>query len=166
MDGGYPSRLGNPKNDTGKIYGTTVIWLYRHAPSGIELLWQRRSDKVDKFPGKWDVSAGGHINYGESVVDAAKREAKEEIGVSITKDDLEFVVASPRNHNCIYRCYAIDWTNKKEEFNFDDGEVSEVRWVPLEETDSFRAKFAKPPLAKDDQHFNFLEDWFREYGNI
>lgn len=66
MDGGYPSRLGNPKDDGGKIYGTTVIWFYRYASSGIELLWQRRSDKVDRYPGKWDISAGGHINYGNN----------------------------------------------------------------------------------------------------
>lgn len=166
MDGGYPSYLGNPKDEEGIIYGSTVIWLYKHTSSGIEILWQRRSDKVDKYPGKWDISAGGHINYGETLTDAALREAREEIGIEITQKDLEFVVASPRNHNCIYHCYAVNWTDKKDEFHFDDGEVSEVRWVPLGDVDSFRSKYAKPPLAKDHQHFKFLEDWFREYGNL
>ena len=46
----------------------------------LELLWQRRSGKVDRFPGDYDISAGGHINLGESIINGAIRECHEELG--------------------------------------------------------------------------------------
>ena len=113
----------------------------------------------------WDISAGGHMNYGETFLEAAIREAREEIGIEVSKDDFQFVVASPIRGTSIYWCYAIDWTNKPDNFHFDDEEVSEVKWVPLSEADSFRAAHAKKPLARDDAHFAMLRDWFSRYGN-
>lgn len=47
-----------------------------------ELLLQKRSMTKDVAPGKWDTSVGGHINPGEAVPDAARREMKEELGIS------------------------------------------------------------------------------------
>ena len=45
------------------------------------LLLQRRSMKKDVAPGKWDTSVGGHVNPGEDILEAAKREMKEELGI-------------------------------------------------------------------------------------
>jgi isopentenyl-diphosphate delta-isomerase type 1 len=45
------------------------------------LLLQRRSMKKDVAPGKWDTSVGGHVNPGEDIPEAAKREMKEELGI-------------------------------------------------------------------------------------
>ena len=45
------------------------------------LLLQKRSMKKDIAPGKWDTSVGGHINIGEKIHDAARREMKEELGI-------------------------------------------------------------------------------------
>ena len=39
-----------------------------------ELLLQKRSLKKDIAPGKWDTSVGGHVNPGEDVFAAARRE--------------------------------------------------------------------------------------------
>ena len=46
------------------------------------LLLQKRSCNKDVAPGKWDTSVGGHINPGEDIHEAAKREMKEELGIS------------------------------------------------------------------------------------
>lgn len=166
MDGGYDAALGNPADDSGLIYGTTVVWIYRRTKIGkIELLWQKRSATVDANPNMWDVSAGGHIKYGEPLVDAIIREAHEEVGADASPEEFRFVEATPCRHNNIYWCYAVDWTDKPENFHFDDGEVSEVKWVPLEDVDEFRAQYAKKVLAKDDRHFYVLKKWFENYGN-
>lgn len=47
-----------------------------------ELLLQKRSQNKDVAPGKWDTSVGGHVNPGEDILDAAKREMEEELGIS------------------------------------------------------------------------------------
>jgi len=46
-----------------------------------ELLLQKRSMSKDVAPGKWDTSVGGHLNPGEDLLSAAKREMKEELGI-------------------------------------------------------------------------------------
>jgi isopentenyldiphosphate isomerase len=46
------------------------------------LLLQKRSMNKDVAPGKWDTSVGGHVNPGEDVLEAARREMKEELGVT------------------------------------------------------------------------------------
>ena len=60
----------------------------------------------------------------------------------------------------------VDWTDKPDDFHFDDKEVSEVKWVPYVETEKFRKKFAKPPLVKDDNTFLNLKDWLEMHGKI
>jgi isopentenyldiphosphate isomerase len=47
-----------------------------------QLLLQRRSRHKDIQPGRWDTSVGGHLDPGESYLQAARREMAEELGVS------------------------------------------------------------------------------------
>ena len=41
---------------------------------------QKRSMKKDIQPGKWDTAVGGHVSYGEGIIEAVYREASEELG--------------------------------------------------------------------------------------
>lgn len=41
---------------------------------------QKRSMKKDIQPGKWDTAVGGHVSYGEGILEAVYREAWEELG--------------------------------------------------------------------------------------
>lgn len=46
------------------------------------LYLQRRSMNKDMQPGKWDTAVGGHIDYGEGVEEALRREVREELGIT------------------------------------------------------------------------------------
>ena len=41
---------------------------------------QKRSMNKDIQPGKWDTAVGGHVSYGEGILEAVYREASEELG--------------------------------------------------------------------------------------
>lgn len=56
-----------------------------------EVLIQYRCKDKDLYPDTWDVSVGGHVGLGEDTKDACVREAKEELGIDIKVNDLEFL---------------------------------------------------------------------------
>lgn len=74
-----------------------------------EIFLQKRSMNKDRQPGVWDSSASGHLAPGEAYEAAARRELKEEIGLT-TKTPLQplFKLAASaetdQEHVWIYRC--------------------------------------------------------------
>ncbi|MBR3177716.1 NUDIX domain-containing protein [Candidatus Saccharibacteria bacterium] len=166
MNGGRLPSLGNPKVGESVYSSVAIVWLFRKTESGIEVLFQKRSEKVDRFPGTWDIAAGGHINYGESVIDAAIREAREEIGVEIDKTMLSLAIVTPSLFaNNILREFICDYTGRPDNFHFDDEEVSEVKWVPLEEFDDFIIKNAKTPLVEDVEIRSIVKQRILSHGD-
>lgn len=57
-----------------------VVHLHVYNSKG-ELYLQKRPIWKDIQPGKWDTAVGGHIDLGEHVEQALRREAKEELGL-------------------------------------------------------------------------------------
>ena len=47
-----------------------------------QLYLQKRPDWKDIQPGKWDTAVGGHVDLGESIHEALRREVQEELGIS------------------------------------------------------------------------------------
>jgi dihydrofolate reductase/8-oxo-dGTP pyrophosphatase MutT (NUDIX family) len=64
-------------------------------PTGPEVLLQLRRG-TGYLDGRWAHGAAGHVELGESVLDAAAREAAEELGVQVDPDDLEHVATGHR----------------------------------------------------------------------
>jgi len=55
-----------------------------------ELYLQKRSMNKDIQPGKWDTAVGGHVDFGEGVELALRREAREELGVIDFKPEFNY----------------------------------------------------------------------------
>jgi 8-oxo-dGTP pyrophosphatase MutT (NUDIX family) len=63
-----------------------------------QVLLQLR-DNTGYMDGYWAAAAAGHVEFDESVFDAALREAREEIGVEIRAEDLVPLCAMHRTHS-------------------------------------------------------------------
>ncbi len=101
-----------------------------------QVLLQKRSANKRFNPNKWGLCAG-HVDAHESLEDAAIREAKEEIGIDIAKEDLhrfgdkELSIKDTNSHITYFYYFK---TNKKEdEFTIQTEELSEVKWFDIDE---------------------------------
>ncbi len=68
----------------GLLHAAAHVWIWRRTPSGAEVLLQKRADSKMTWPGRYDISAAGHVDLGEDELTAALRETKEEIGLEVT----------------------------------------------------------------------------------
>lgn len=69
-----------------------------------ELFLQKRPEWKDIQPGKWDTAVGGHIDLGECVDDALKREVQEELGITdFTPEKItQYVFESAREKELVF----------------------------------------------------------------
>lgn len=111
---------------------------------------QKRSMKKDMQPGKWDTAVGGHVIYGEKIIEALHRESFEELGLT--------------DYNPIYiGSYVYDTGRDREFVNVfaavghfqtspDHDEVEEGKWLTVNEIEKMALKGKLTP--------NFRSEFF------
>lgn len=77
-------------NERFRSYSAVILLLTREKGNHEEVLFQRRCN-TGFYDGYYDLSASGHVDANESMKYAMCREAKEELGIDIKEEDLEFV---------------------------------------------------------------------------
>jgi isopentenyldiphosphate isomerase len=88
-----------------------------------ELVVHKRADWKDVWPSRWDISFGGVVDAGESVVDAACRELFEEAGVQVAPAALSLLAEGRYEDDRIRELGTVYLTMHDGPFRFDDGEV-------------------------------------------
>ena len=100
---------------------------------------QQRSLKARYFSGKWDVTGGG-VQAGETPVQAAVREAREELGLSLCESDLvpiyDYTVRWQDGSGLLISMYACRAAAPEGGFQWDPREVNDVALMPYH---AFRA---------------------------
>lgn len=82
------SALKSVIHEKGYYHNTAHVWFYTKAG---EILLSQRSAKKDICPLLWDVSVAGHVDAGETILQAAIRESKEEIGLDVSEHQLQLI---------------------------------------------------------------------------
>jgi len=69
-----------------------------------ELFLQKRPLNKLVQPGKWDTAVGGHVSYGDDIIEGLKRETLEETGIVISGADFfkRYIWKSTVEHELVY----------------------------------------------------------------
>ena len=80
-----------------------VVHLHVFNSSG-EIFLQHRPEWKDIQPGRWDTSVGGHIDLGENVDQALRREVREELGIEDFEAEkiAQYVFESAREKELVF----------------------------------------------------------------
>ncbi len=113
-----------------------------------ELLIQRRQLNKERYPGCWDLSAGGFVQSGERSPEAALRELREEVGLSVSSDALQFLFTEPFSY-VLDDFYLVRCSMPLSAFTMQPEEVSELRWASRAEVEAMvtDGRFVDYPLS-------------------
>lgn len=145
------------------LHPSAHVWVWRKNTDGTaQVLLQKRADDKLTWPGHWDISAAGHLDYGEDVVAAAIRETQEELGLEIEVNDLELLfvhhfyqqVPGTENIENEYRWVYAYPLKSDVAMSFADGEVSDSRWIDANELFEWFNNPTKYKLV--DQHHDYF----------
>ena len=107
---------------------SSFIWVIN---DNKQILLQQRSASAKKMPNMWGTTAGA-VKVGETSLDGALRELKEELGIVARKEELEFIGSYKR----IYDFVEV-WLCKKNisesDLSLQADEVQAAKWYTIEE---------------------------------
>jgi 8-oxo-dGTP diphosphatase len=116
------------------VVPASYVFLLRDGSAGPEVLLQLRRN-TGYMDDHWAAAAAGHVERGETAIDAAHREAAEEIAV--TALELEFVTAMQRTQHAAPIDERIDFFFVARRWSGEPRVVepekcAELRWCPLD----------------------------------
>ncbi len=134
-----PLGIQKTKNEVhrdGLWHRASHIWIYN---SKGEILLQLRAKEKSLYPNKWDISAAGHISTGEDPITSGLREAEEEIGLKIKKENLDFFkiikhkdVFRDIKNNEFYYVYFLRFDGDITRLKLQKEEVQRIKFFPVD----------------------------------
>ena len=131
-----------------------VVHLHVFSSSGA-LYLQRRAIHKDLLPGYWDTAVGGHVMYGETIMQALVREVQEEIGITdFTPEHVETYRYDSSRESEMVHVYKAIYDGP---FHWNDGEVMDGRFWSIDELrETMGMDILTPNLEMELQRFHFI----------
>ena len=110
-----------------------------------EILLHKRSVFVHTYPNLWENSCGGHVDLGETSLETAHKETKEELGVDIPKEQFlhigtiidQYAYNTTLHGPCINNefddIFVVRVPNQNIAIKTSTDEVAETRWIPWQD---------------------------------
>ncbi len=123
----------------GLWHRTVHIWIHRSEEA---ILFQKRGKTKDSHPELWDASAAGHIDVGEKPEQSAQREVKEELGLTIQKEELQFIEMTSRSlisnggafiDNEFTFVYLYEFKGRETDLSPDPLELDGIRFIDIKD---------------------------------
>ena len=139
-NGEYTNQVETREECHNKGLWHTAVVVFILSMDNKKVLLQQRSAKKKLWPNLWDLTAGGHVLSGELGYQSGIRETKEEIGIDITKNDMEFIGATKSENisgNIINRHFNEYYIVHKDldinDIVLQEDEVQDIKWFDKEE---------------------------------
>ena len=131
-----------------------VVHLHVFSSDG-KLYLQRRAMHKDLLPGYWDTAVGGHVMYGETIMQALAREVLEEIGITdFTPEHVETYRYDSSRESEMVHVYKTIYDGP---FHWNDGEVMDGRFWSIDELrETIGMDILTPNLEMELQRFGFI----------
>ena len=117
------------------------------------LYLQKRPEWKDIQPGRWDTAVGGHVDYGEEIPSALRREAREELGLEDFESEFlgSYVFASERERELVnsFRAVVADTSAVNPSAELDGGRF----WTPEEISESLGRGVFTPNFESEYRRF-------------
>ncbi|MCI8446404.1 MAG: NUDIX domain-containing protein [Bacilli bacterium] len=150
----------------GNFHKAVHIWIINDLR---EILLQRRCLTKDSDPNMLDISCAGHLTAGDTSIEGAIRELKEELNLDVKESDLEFIKTIKRCHvsnktfiDNEYDDFYILRTDKSiSDMKYQVEEISEIFFVPFLKFKEMIAN-KQPDLVIYEEEYEVLLDMFGE----
>jgi isopentenyl-diphosphate Delta-isomerase len=134
-----------------------------------EVLLQFRGPEKDTFPNMWDISTAGHVKAGSDSLKTAVQEIKEEIGLDIEAECLQFIDTFVQHgkdyglkENQLDDLFVLKKRINFEDVKIDDNEVRGIKFFPRDDLEL--------RVSKKDQsivpHWNLYEALFEYIDHL
>ena len=122
-------------HEKGLWHKSVHVWIVN---DNDEVLLQYRCAEKKLYPNTWDCSFAGHIGAGETSIQGVLREGKEELGIDVDLEKLNYIFTNrenvkdgPINSNEFVDIYIL--RQNVDKMTFQKEEVSDAKFVSLEE---------------------------------
>ena len=162
------TKLRSEVHRDGDWHKAVHIWIFNKQG---EVLLQRRSPDKDSYPNMLDMACAGHLSAGDSSIEGALRELKEELNIEIKPEELKYVKTLKRPskdkkvfiNNEFDDLYIVITDIDIKDMKYQEDEISEILFVSYKKFKEMIANNHPDLLMKHDEFeilFELLDERF------